>query len=402
MEKIVDDTVKRWTKYKEDFFIIGDATGVLRASFAIGYALFVIEFTGETPNRVNQYNNVNLVQAHLNNLIKKRYSPGTLPGYNYYSVNAQRQPYMSASMVFKKQLIGKPYQELENGMVHAIEEKSAGIPVITKYEDVFKYTGYGPTSKFMGAFFYHSMVMFGWYMFYGWRTSTRKNGKTTAVEFPGSCNVQACINMYLFKKFGYLDKLVYVPHGMSNVSSTGNINPLTAQRAAGVNDVQFCHHGWRLKGAAHNSESGYFPGYKVKVMSSHVDAFDVITLTPIFRAIQRLVRTGKGDRVQYIEMILNKIGISENMKNFVTGHLMSKLSGSAIYSPKLTNVIANTPNVSTLEFRYKTFLKDYNRYMTSSNRSSEALQNLRTTYGVNFNRFRQIRNTAIKEELNKF
>jgi hypothetical protein len=392
--KLVSSIADKWEKYKEDFFIRDDPEGVLKASFAIGYALFVIEFMNETVDRVSTYNSVAAVQANLPKLIRNRYGPRNLPGYNYYTVNSNRRPYMSASMVLKSQLLSKSYNELEAGMIQAIQRKATELPAAPTLASVFKYTGYGPESKFMQAFFYHSMVMFGWYMFYGWRTSPR-TGQSTAVEFPGSCNVQGCINMYIFKRLGMLDKIVYVPHGKSNVSTNGNISVMTSQRAAGTDDVQFCHHAWRLVGEAHNSESGYYGNHHVKVMRSHVDAFDVLTLTPIFRAIQRLKRTGKGDRVKYIDKLLDLI--NSDIKTFVRSHLMRNLPGNARYVSTMTNVVPARPNASTIHFKFAKFIND-NRKQREGNMS---LNKLKEKYGANYTKFVKIKNAMNRAAINK-
>jgi hypothetical protein len=394
LRKLVSSIADKWEKYKEDFFIRDDPEGVLKASFAIGYALFVIEFMNETVDRVAAYNNVSKVQANLPKLIRNRYGPINLPGYNYYTLNSNRRPYMSASMVLKSQLLSKSYNELEAGMMQAIKIKTGEIPRNQTLTSIFKYTGYGPESKFMQAFFYHSMVIFGWYMFYGWRTSPR-TGQSTAVEFPGSCNVQGCINMYIFKLYGLLDRIVYVPHGKTSVSTNGNISVMTSQRTAGTDDVQFCHHAWRVADQAHNSESGYYGEHAVKVVRSHVDAFDVLTLTPIFRAIQRLKRTGKGDRVKYIDRLLDLI--NSDIKKFVRSHLMGNLPGNARYLSKMTNVVQARPNASSIHYKYKKFIND-NRKQREGNMT---LNKLKEKYGANYNKFVKIRNAITKASINK-
>ena len=396
MKKLVSETAKKWEGYKEDFFIHNDAEGVLKASFVIGYALFRIEFMNETIERMRMYNNVAQVQANLPRLERERYGPDNLPGFNYLTMNTNRRPFMSASIILKRQLLSKTYNQLEKGMVETVKEKASTIPRTSNLKEIFKYSGYAPTSKFTQSFFYHSLVMFGWYMFYGWRTTT--DGRRIATEFPGSCNVQGVINMYLFKRLGLLNKIVYTPHGMIGVSRTGNINKMTAQRARGTDDIQFCHHAWKLVGEVTNTSSGYFPAHQVKVMRSHVDAFDVLTLTPIFRAIQRLKRTGKEDRVKYVDMLLDLI--NSDIKAFVTGHLMSNLPGNARYTSSTTNVVNNRTNASITHYKYKVFLKNYNSYLENG-KPTEKMNSMKQKYGTNYNKFMKIRNAINKATINK-
>ena len=395
LKTLVTETAKKWERYKEDFFIRNDADGVLKASFVIGYALFTIEFMNETHERMRMYNSVAQVQANLPRLVSERYGPTNLPGFNYLTINSARKQYMSASMIMKRSLMTKTYNQLEKGMVDIVHEKAKTIPHITNVKDVFKYTGYASTSKFTQAFFYHSLVMFGWYMFYGWRQTS--NGRQIATEFPGSCNVQGVINMYLFKKHGLLHKIVYTPHGVTGVRRTGSINKMTAQRASGTDDVQFCHHAWKLIGEPTNSSSGYYPAHQVKVLRSHVDAFDVLTLTPIFRAIQRLKRTGKHDRVKYIEMLLDLI--NSNIKAFVTGHLMNNLAGNR-YTSTASNVVPNRPNNSITHYKFKLFINNHRKYIENG-RPRDTLNKMKEKYGSNYNKFVKIKNVLNKVTLNK-
>ena len=394
LNDLVKNIAEKWEKYKEDFFVRDDPEGVLKASFAICYALFVIEFLNETDERVLMYNNISSAQSKLPNLIRNSYNEkvAKLPGYNYLLGNSNGRRHMAAYVMMKKNLLSKSYNELQDGMIQAVRQKTSTIPIISNPKDIFPYTGYGPKSKFTQSFFYHSLVMFGWFMFYGWRQSSRG---PVVTEFPGSCNVQGCINMYVFKGYKLLDKIVYIPHGRTMVSRTANINAMTAQRAAGTDDVQFCHHAWRLAGEAHNSESGYFGQHEVKVVRSHVDAFDVLTLTPIFRAIQRLKRTGKGDRVQYVDKLLNLV--NTNIRSFVRGHLMSNLPGNTRYTSNIRNVVPVKPNASSIHFKYAKFSNDNRRYREGN----MSLNNIKAKYGTNYNKFVKIRkaigNAAVKK-----
>ena len=325
--------VERWTEYRDDFFIRNDATGILKASFLIGYLCYVMEYVNDEKSMIR------FGSKHKSNfptyaqIIDTWQNKNKRAGFNYSGKGA---------MIFKDELIGKPYDELERGFIKEIQSRVNKIPKISvnRMKNVFKYTGYDPKhSVFTNVFFYHSLVMFGWYMCYGYYKN--KKGEYVVKDFPGSCNVQGIINMYIFKLANELDKLVYTAHGSVRVFKNGAINPTHAyrQQSNEGDDVQFCHHGFRLYNTPQeNNSSGYYPDWWVKLVRSHVDAFDILTLTPLFRLRQRLIRTGKGDRVPIIDKFID--GIQTNIKTFIKEHRLSDLPNTnKVYRSKRNNII---------------------------------------------------------------
>jgi len=355
----IDTVCQLWEMYKTDFLVFNKADAILRASFLINYFLFKLEFTGASQynylyNNKQQLNaSMQKIQNNLENNSKK-----LTPGFNYRGANTgiirlrgtpnnpTKARKFGAVMLIKKHIIQKlmkngsfvsvnsdEYRMAENDMVKITEQKIESIPSIRSYREVFKYTGYGSQSKVMESFFFHSMVMFGWYAFYGIRNKT-VNGirKPVATDYPGSCNIQACMNMYYFMKKGLLSKLVYIPHGSTHVSRLGTINQMTAQRAKGMDDVQFCHHGFHLAGetigavnqntGTYTSGQGYGNWY-VRTVYSHSDAFDVITLATIYRARVRLYRSARINRFNSAEKLID--GLNTRLKKFVRDHLLSNI-----------------------------------------------------------------------------
>jgi hypothetical protein len=318
-------TIDKWTKYRDDFFLRNDASGILKASFVICKFLSDLEFSSdpsmkrvyETPENLNR----NLEQLHKNSETRGNKTPG----FNYRRAGEflrlrEGVPFKyQGIMLFKKRLQKKTYGELVSGMVRAVEEKTRGITKHTPIKEIFEKTGYvRGQSTVMGGFFYHSLVMYGWYMCWGLTPMASKRPKV--IEFPGSCNVQACINMYIFKKLGIEDRIVYVAHGKALVDSKGHVNPLTAHRAAGMDSVQFCHHAFKEVDVQTGIEGGYFGNHYIKVYPSHIDAFDIITLAPIFRAIQRLRKLNKPYKVALVERVLG--ALQTDMKHFIHTYLM--------------------------------------------------------------------------------
>ena len=360
----IDTVCQLWDMYKTDFIVFNKSDGILRASFLINYFLFKLEFAG-----VDAYNYVFNNKAQVNSAMQKiqnnleNNSKKLTPGFNYRGANtnlirlrgipnnATKARKFGAVMLIKKNIITKlfkngsfvsvnsdEYREAEDEMVRLVDRKIETIPEIRTYREVFKYTGYGRDSKVMESFFFHSMVMFGWYAFFGIRNRTVPGGgrAPVATEFPGSCNVQACMNMYYFMKKGILSKLVYIPHGATHVSRAGQINVMTAQRARGMDDVQFCHHGFHLAGeviGAHNQNTGTYAsgqGYGnwyARTVYSHSDAFDVITLATIYRARARLHRAGKTAQFNACEKLID--GLNTKLKKFVRDHLLSNIPMNA-------------------------------------------------------------------------
>jgi hypothetical protein len=379
------DTVEKWEKYKDDFFLRNDPLGVLKASFAVCYFLFVLEFTNEPDTRImsNNSQGVNGLTRRIENIIRNTTNPNQMyryPGFDYY--NGRRY---SGMVILKKKLLGKSYEELESGMIDTIQQKSVQLNSqlrtnrATDPKNIFKYTGYASTSLFTNVFFYHSLVMFGWYMCYGFYKN--RTGQNIVREFPGSCNVQGCINMYIFKKYGILDRIVYVPHGKQRVSTQGEISSMTATRAQGIDDVQFCHHGFRLVNVPHNTSSGYFGNHYVKAIRSHIDAFDVLTLTPIFRCIQRLKRTGKTDRVKYINDFIDII--NTDIKDFLKEHRMSNLPGTAItQSTRIRPNTLESANIVRKNVRSNTNVRNWIIFRKFVN-YIKTRRNLKENYGSN-------------------
>lgn len=403
LEKLVSDTIYRWDEYKDDFFIRNDPEGILKASFAIGYFLFVLEYNNDRAHIINDraggVDGVNGFVEELDRFASNVPESSKWPGFDYF--NGQK---FTGMVILKQALLNKSYDQLQNGMLDAIRSRTTRFNTVIERDrqtpghsskNVFKYTGYSKDSLFTQVFFYHSLVMFGWYMCYGYYQNSQ--GRYVVKEFPGSCNVQGCINMYMFKKYGVLDQMVYVPHGKRRVSSEGEILAMSAQRANGVDDVQFCHHGFRLANVAHDTSSGYFANHYVKAIRSHIDAFDVLTLTPIFRCIQRLKRTGKGDRVAYIDKFLDQI--NTDIKNFVKEHRMSNLPGGPMFmsqriapgntSLQSSNIVRKNARSNNTVKNWITFRKFIN-YMNNHNtgRGPDILA-LKRKYGEYYNLFRQ-------------
>lgn len=329
----MESAVDRWSRYRDDFFVRNDPEGILKASFFIGYHCALLEFTGSMKQMI-KFNKKDTERfPTFAEQINTNKNKASKPGFNYGGLGA---------MIFKNELIGKSYQELEDGFLRVIRSKVKNIPTIpiNRMKNVFKYTGYDPKhSVFTNVFFYHSLVMFGWYMCYGYYKN--KKGEYVVKDFPGSCNVQGVINMYIFKSAGQLDKLVYTAHGKSRVFKNGAINPTFAYRTPTNNgdDVQFCHHGFRLYNTPQeNNSSGYYPDWYVKVIRSHVDAFDILTLTPLFRLRQRLIRTGKSDRVPKVDAFIDSL--QTNIKAFIKEHRLSDLPNqNKVYKSTKTNII---------------------------------------------------------------
>lgn len=419
----IDIVCHLWDKYKKDFIIHNKAEAILRASFLINYFLFKLEFDG-----VGQYNYVYNNKAQVNSSMQKiqnnleNNSKKFTPGFNYKGQNTgiirlrglpdnpTKAHKFGAVMLIKKNIIQKlmkngslvsvnsdEYKRAEDEMVRIVEQKIETIPSIRSYREVFKYTGYGPESKVMESFFFHSMVMFGWYAFFGIRNKT-VNGirKPIATDYPGSCNVQACMNMYYFMKKGLLSKLVYIPHGSTHVSRLGTINQMTAQRARGMDDVQFCHHGFHLAGetigatnqntGTYTSGQGYGNWY-VRTVYSHSDAFDIITLSTLYRARARLYRSSKTTSFNLIEKLID--GLNTRLKKFVRDHLLSnipmnvqnlptgKVVSGAKTNPRLinnqvvknairalpissNNIVPSKQNIDRIIYQYVNFFKNKN------------------------------------------
>ncbi len=419
----IDIVCQLWEMYKTDFLVFNRADAILRASFLINYFLFKLEFDDVT-NYNYVYNNkaqVNTQMQKIQNNIENNSKKFT-PGFNYRGANTgvirlrgipnnpTKARKFGAFMLIKKNIIQKlmkngrlvsvnsnEYRRAEDEMVRIADQKIASIPSIRSYREVFKYTGYGPESKVMESFFFHSMVMFGWYAFFGIRNKT-VNGirKPIATEYPGSCNVQACMNMYYFMKKGLLSKLVYIPHGSTHVSRLGTINQMTAQRAKGMDDVQFCHHGFHLAGetigtgnqntGTYTSGAGYGNWY-ARTVYSHSDAFDVITLATIYRARARLYRRAKTNQYNSIEKLID--GLNTKLKKFVRDHLLSnipmnaqnlpvgKVVAGARTNPRLVNnqvvknairslpipsnnIIPSKANINRVISQYSNFFKNKN------------------------------------------
>lgn len=381
MDRLIKLTVDRWSTYKDDFFIKSgeeSAEGILKASFAIGYFLFNVEYMNETPDRIMAFNSVNAVKNATPLLIESSRRTN-LPGLDYATPSGY-----SGAVILKKQLLSKSYEELEHGMISQIRSRKPQLNLQMPLKNIFKQTGYASTSKYINVFFFHSLVMFGWYMCYGYYR--KSNGTTVVKDFPGSCNVMGCINMYLFKMHNALDKIIYTPHGGTRVSSIGSISKMTSQRASGIDDVQFCHHAFRLVGESHNRSSGYETNHYVKTLTSHVDAFDVLTLAPIFRCRQRLRRTGKSDRIKYIDELLDLL--NTDIRVFIKEHRFSNLQGSRTFVSKHNNLIQNKANNShVMKFKFKRFLENV------ANRKERGLSinSLKNKYTTNFNFFNRTR-----------
>jgi hypothetical protein len=87
-----------------------------------------------------------------------------------------------------------------------------------------------------------------------------------------------------------------------------------------MDSVQFCHHAFKEVDVQSGIESGYFENHYIKVYPSHIDAFDIITLAPIFRAIQRLRKLNKMYKVALVEKVLG--ALQTDMKHFIHTYLM--------------------------------------------------------------------------------
>lgn len=390
---LVTTTIERWEKYKDDFFIRNDPEGILKASFAVCYLLFVLEYTNEPLTRIltdHKRGSPGVIVPAINQIPPTQ--AAQLPGFDYLIGNT-----FTGMVILKEDLLSRTYKQLEDGMLEAIRNKTQTLQAtlarngVAELKNAFKYTGYSKKSVFTNVFFYHSLVMFGWYMCYGFHKDSQ--GRDVVKDFPGSCNVQGCINMYLFKKAGVLDQIVYVPHGKNQVSRSGEISTMSAQRTQGIDDVQFCHHGFRLVNVPHDIESGYFANHYVKVIRSHIDAFDVLTLTPIFRCIQRLRRTGKADRVRYINDFLDVI--NTDIKTFVREHRMSNLPGGPMFMSQrkpdsnrlqsANKVQKNSRSNNTVK-NWVTFRKFIN-FMNNLNNNKRNFAELRRKYGEYYNLF---------------
>lgn len=361
-QEIARATLK-WEGYKMAFFR-GDANGVLRASFLISYVLFKIEFATiiQYPWKFNSLQELKQKIPLLRNAVSSPNASKQL-GFNYKNgsnpvgFGREGTTFYSAMMLLKNSAmnslikngkwvdINSPeYDAAENNMIAAVSALTningngnfATAIRRSNWKSIFKYTSYGQESKLIGSFYFHSMAMFGWWGFYGIRPS-RSNVNMNPnsrgfvpTEHPGSCNVAGLLNMYLWKKMGKLDNLIYIAHGRTQVATIGQINAMTAQRAAGVDDVQFCHHGWQLAGNRPNTSAGgvtsNMPGmgrWWQSTLYSHSDAFDVLTLAPIFRSIQRLRRQKREGRVRYVTTLVSSL--NTRIKDFLINHLMSTL-----------------------------------------------------------------------------
>jgi hypothetical protein len=353
----------KWEGYKMAFFN-GDATGVLRASFLISYLLFKIEFA-TILNYPWRFDNLQQVKAAIPKLRDAVSSPNAAKqlGFNYKNGGnpvgfGRTASFYSAMMILKNNAMnslikdGKwvdintpEYEAAENNMVRMVSDRTningsgnfATAMRARNWKSVFKYTSYTSESKLIESFFFHSMAMFGWWGFYGIRksssnTNTNPNSRGfVPTERPGSCNVAGLLNMYIWKKMGKLDDLIYIAHGRTQVATAGQINAITATRTAGVDDVQFCHHGWQLAGNRPNVYAGAATSnmpsmggrWWQRTLYSHSDAFDVLTLAPIFRSIQRLRRQNREGRAQFVRTLVTSL--NTRIKDFLQNHLMSTL-----------------------------------------------------------------------------
>jgi len=364
-----------WENYKNAFITGNDATAVLRASFLVSYMLFTIEFKA-IPDSAYMFYNKSQLEENLRSGKLKAITEGpnayTMPGLDYKGAWSQPDAFFTNSskgfagmMLVRRDQYGKllkngiyvdvdspEYKAAENQMVAKVESIASNSNITSalnrNYKNAFKYTYYGGRdAKFIKSFFYHSMAMFGWWAFYGF---AKRSGSWTATENPGSCNVAGLLNMYLFKKSGKLDNLVYIAHGQTSVSKATAINSMTASRAAGGEDVQFCHHGWQVAGEkalglAGGATTNSRMRWKQRTLYSHSDAFDVLTLSPIFRATQRLRRQKREPRVKVVNAFL--AAINTRLKNFLSSHVLSNLPRgpqNVEGEMKTTNIIAKRPN----------------------------------------------------------
>ena len=351
-----------WEGYKIAFFNGNDATAVLRASFLISYLLFKFEFAATGKHYPWIFESLSDLRSKIPQLRAAVSSSNANKQLGFDYKGAGNPPgfgtgsFYSSMVLLKKSAlsaltkngilvdVGSPeYMRAENDMVSICENianRNANLRAAANrgnVQSLFKYTFYGPQSKFINSFFYHSLAMFGWWGCYGIRASSSNTNPNNLArgfvptERPGSCNVAGLLNMYLWKKMNKLDELVYIAHGHSQVSKASEINSMTATRAAGADDVQFCHHGWQRVGNRPVFESGIITTnnrlgrWWQKTLYSHSDAFDVLTLTPIFRCIQRLRRQNR-TRVEYPRRLVSSL--NTRIKDFLEHHLFSTLPSS--------------------------------------------------------------------------
>lgn len=365
-----------WEGYKVAFFNRNDATAVLRASFLISYLLFKFEFAAAMTRYPWIFESLSDLRSKIPNLRAAVSSPNANKQLGFDYKGANNPPgfgtgsFYSSMILLKKSThnalvkngvwvdIGSPeYMRAENDMVSMCENianRNANLRAAANrgnVQSLFRYTFYGPQSKFINSFFYHSLAMFGWWGCYGIRASSSNTNPNSLArgfvptERPGSCNVAGLLNMYLWKKMNKLDDLVYIAHGRTQVAKAGEINSMTATRAAGTDDVQFCHHGWQRVGNRPSFESGTVTTnnrlgrWWQRTLYSHSDAFDVLTLTPIFRCIQRLKRQNR-TRVEYPRKLVTTL--NTRIKDFLEHHLFSTLPSTVqnrIGEMKSTNVL---------------------------------------------------------------
>lgn len=347
----IESVSRMWEGYKMAFFNENDPTAVLRANFLISYLLFKFEFSGLLNKYPFVFDNLAQVQNVLGDIIVAQASPNANKqiGFNHKEDGIYKGVMMLKKSAMNKLMVNgtlvsvtsQQYKDAENEMVAKCE--AINVPINeSNWKGTFAQTFMGQNSKFIDSAHYTSLGMFGWWGMFGMRYSTSQ-GRWVATERPGTCNVVGSLNMYLWKKKGMLDRLIYVAHGKKAVSRASEINAITATRAAGSDDVQFCHHGWQLNKQKPLTESGMYIGpWWQKVLYSHSDAFDVLTLAPIFRCIQRLRRQGRPERVQYPRLLVSKL--NTKIKDFLENHLMSSIPDSGpIIQMKSNTVLSKNP-----------------------------------------------------------
>lgn len=382
----IQRATQMWEGYKMAFFNQNDATAILRANFLITYMLFKFEFAAATKYYPWSYNNTADVQRDLNS--GKIHSALVAPnaknklGLNFFVP----QQGFTGIMLLKNSKIARlvsngkyvsitspEYKAAEDAMVAECERIAQTITE-TKWKNIFQSAFMGQGSKFIDSAHYTSLGLFGWWNMFGIRGTSQG---PMATERPGTCNVQGCLNMYLWKKKGVLDKIVYVAHGKKTVSRTAEINSITAERAAGSDDVEFCHHGWHMLDTDITNKSGmYVGGWWQKVLYSHSDAFDVLTLAPIFRARQRLIRQQRPGRAQYVSALVRSL--NTRIKDFLENHLMSSLpsrsrtiSMTANSRINLTNKIGNAlNNIKNSRSNHNTLIRSHSWLFRGLNRNS--------------------------------
>ena len=420
-----------WENYKDSFINGNDPTAVLRASFLISYMLFKIEFKALPASAYMMYNSKNIVERNIGKIknIAEGQNAHKMPGFDYKGSWSQPEPFFTnkskgfaAMMLLRKGQYAKlikngvyvdvdssEYKNAENEMVAQVqsiaENRNITGALNRNYRNAFKYTYYGPESKFINSFFYHSMAMFGWWAFYGFRYS-RTARKWVATEHPGSCNVAGLINMYLFKKHNKLNNLVYIAHGATSVSRASAINSMTAQRAQGGDEVQFCHHGWQvagekplgMAGATTSNMVNYRMRWRQRTLYSHSDAFDVLTLSPIFRSFYRIKRQGRDSRAKVVDEFL-KI-INTRVRNFISSHILSNLPlgpQNVAVEMKKTNIIPkrnqNGLNLSALNNSKPNFSK----YRSMINNIRNKNMNIVTAKATYPEFFKNIQNKNVLE-----